>query len=142
MPLFNGISITELLELQKLRKSGAGIDVTKLNKGVTKKETQEGRRRGQRRVWFCGPGAGQPADESVRGPVARFGFAYRVVASDDGDAETKARRVVRTNNFTKQTNALDVDKHMWVLQVSDVPFIVLTCGQDGIHRREHENPSG
>lgn len=35
--MFNGISISELLELQKLRKSGAGIDLTKLNKGVIKK---------------------------------------------------------------------------------------------------------
>lgn len=26
--------------------------------------------------------------------------------------ESKARRVIRTNNFTQQTNALDVDKHM------------------------------
>lgn len=26
--------------------------------------------------------------------------------------ESKARRAVRTNNFTQQTNALDVDKHM------------------------------
>jgi hypothetical protein len=26
--------------------------------------------------------------------------------------EAKARRVVRSNNFTQQTNALDVDKHM------------------------------
>ena len=28
------------------------------------------------------------------------------------DAATKARRAVRTNNFTQQTNVLDVDKHM------------------------------
>ena len=35
-----------------------------------------------------------------------------MIASDEDDAEAKARRVVRTNNFTKQTNALDVDKHM------------------------------
>ena len=26
--------------------------------------------------------------------------------------EAKARRAVRSNNFTQQTNALDVDKHM------------------------------
>ena len=32
--------------------------------------------------------------------------------SDAEDAETKARKVVRSNNFTQQTNALDVDKHM------------------------------
>lgn len=31
---------------------------------------------------------------------------------DEDDKEAKARRVVRNNNFTGQTNALDVDKHM------------------------------
>lgn len=77
MPLFNGISISELLELQRLRKTGAGIDITKLNKGVTKKKPKK-----------------------------------VIVEDDEGDAEAKARKVVRTNNFTKQTNALDVDKHM------------------------------
>lgn len=39
--MFNGISISELLELQKLRKNGAGIDITKLNKGVTKKQPKK-----------------------------------------------------------------------------------------------------
>jgi hypothetical protein len=77
--LFNGISISELLELQKLRKSGAGIDIARLNKGVIKKKPK------------------------------------KVVVSDEGDTEAKAKKVVRANNFTKQTNALDVDKHMWVL---------------------------
>jgi len=33
-----------------------------------------------------------------------------MIASDE--SEVKARRVMRANNFTKQTNALDVDKHM------------------------------
>jgi hypothetical protein len=77
LPLFNGTSISELLELQRLRKTGAGIDITKLNKGVTKKKPKK-----------------------------------VVVEDDEGDAEAKARKVVRTNNFTKQTNVLDVDKHM------------------------------
>jgi len=72
------LDISELLELQRLRKSGAGIDITKLNKGVAKKKPK------------------------------------KVVVNDesDADAEAKARKVVRANNFTKQTNVLDVDKHM------------------------------
>ena len=82
MPLFTRISISELLELQRLRKTGAGIDITKLNKGVAKKK----------------PKKVVANDETA--------------TNDEGDAEAKARKVVRTNNFTKQTNALDVDKHM------------------------------
>ena len=46
--------------------------------------------------------------------VIRFtlSLTHRILVSDEDDAEAKARRVVRTNNFTKQTNVLDVDKHM------------------------------
>jgi Hepatocellular carcinoma-associated antigen 59 len=40
---------------------------------------------------------------------------------DEEGREAKARRAVRTNNFTQQTNALDVDKHM---QVICIVFIV------------------
>jgi hypothetical protein len=32
--------------------------------------------------------------------------------SEEANKEAKARRVVRTNNFTQQTNVMDVDKHM------------------------------
>lgn len=38
------------------------------------------------------------------------------VFSDDEEKDARARRVVRANNFTQQTNALDVDKHMYVLR--------------------------
>jgi hypothetical protein len=32
--------------------------------------------------------------------------------SEPEDKAAKMRRAVRANNFTQQTNALDVDKHM------------------------------
>jgi len=35
--------------------------------------------------------------------------------SEPEDKAAKMRRAVRANNFTQQTNALDVDKHMSVL---------------------------
>lgn len=35
-------------------------------------------------------------------------------SSDEEDKDAKAKRVVRVNNFTQQTNVLDVDKHMYV----------------------------
>jgi len=35
--------------------------------------------------------------------------------SETEDKAAKMRRAVRANNFTQQTNALDVDKHMYVL---------------------------
>jgi len=78
-----------------LRKTGAGIDITKLNKGVTKNKPKKVAEE-DKAEYGLQPGAGPP-------PAAE---------DDDGDAEAKARRVVRANNFTKQTNVLDVDKHM------------------------------
>ena len=36
-------------------------------------------------------------------------YSYVVCSTNE---ENKTRRAVRTNNFTQQTNALDVDKHM------------------------------
>ncbi len=42
---------------------------------------------------------------------------------DPGDKTAKMRRAVRANNFTQQTNALDVDKHMYALLLSS-PFFV------------------
>jgi len=65
MSLLNGISISELLELQKLRKSGAGIDITKLNKGVTKKKAKKVAEE-DKTEYGLRPGAGPAvAEESV-----------------------------------------------------------------------------
>lgn len=71
VPLFNGTSISELLELRKLRKSGAGIDITKLNKGVTKKKPKKVVEEDMSEYGLR-PGAGSvpaPAEESVLGPL-------------------------------------------------------------------------
>ncbi|KAF8592740.1 hypothetical protein K439DRAFT_1650317 [Ramaria rubella] len=78
------LSPEELLALRKLKRGRQGIDVSKLNKG-------EGRK--QKRV---------KPEEVLEGDLS----------SKDSDEEARARRVVRANNFTQQTNALDVDKHM------------------------------
>lgn len=42
------------------------------------------------------------------------------------DRDAKARRAVRTNNFTQQTNALDVDKHMY-FSFSNHPLVCTRC---------------
>jgi len=56
--------------------------------------------------------AAEPEDET-----AGYGLQPQTGKSDDPaptdqDDEQKARNIVRSNNFTQQTNALDVDKHM------------------------------
>ncbi|KAJ7724859.1 hepatocellular carcinoma-associated antigen 59-domain-containing protein [Mycena metata] len=90
------LDLNDLIELRKLRKARQGIDAAKLNKGDAKKnkkkrprEEEEAERGGLRKT------APIPEDEE-----------------DDEERDARARRVVRNNNFTQQTNALDVDKHM------------------------------
>ncbi|KAJ6616285.1 hepatocellular carcinoma-associated antigen 59-domain-containing protein [Mycena sp. CBHHK59/15] len=89
------LDLADLIELRKLRKARQGIDAAKLNKGDARKkkkrpwEEEQAEQGGLRKV------APIPEDEE-----------------DDEERDARARRVVRANNFTQQTNALDVDKHM------------------------------
>jgi hypothetical protein len=87
------LPLSELLELRKLRKARRGIDVHKLSKGDVKKK--------KRRV---------TEDESEEKGGLRAGA--KIEEDEEEDMDAKARRAVRTNNFTQQTNTLDVDKHM------------------------------
>ncbi|KAI9457301.1 hepatocellular carcinoma-associated antigen 59-domain-containing protein [Russula earlei] len=92
------LPVFELLELRKFRRARQGIDASRLTKGDGKKKRRrkpddsEDMSQGGLR-----PGA-QISDESD--------------SDEPGDKATKTRRAVRANNFTQQTNALDVDKHM------------------------------
>ncbi|KIY52321.1 hypothetical protein FISHEDRAFT_35379 [Fistulina hepatica ATCC 64428] len=86
-------SLSDLIELRKLRKAREGIDLQKLNQGDKKKRKRP------------------------REPEEVGGLRKGAAVDDEdelGKKEAKARRVVRTNNFTNQTNSLDVDKHMMV----------------------------
>lgn len=44
-------------------------------------------------------------------------LTYGLVFREAEDKAAKMRRAVRANNFTQQTNALDVDKHMYALPI-------------------------
>ncbi|EIM87882.1 uncharacterized protein STEHIDRAFT_94716 [Stereum hirsutum FP-91666 SS1] len=94
------LSVAELVELRKLRKARQGIDVTRLNKPEVKKKkkkkVEEGEGEEEQYGLKMGTGKGREEDED----------------DEMEDKDAKARRAVRTNNFTQQTNALDVDKHM------------------------------
>ncbi|KAH9899597.1 hepatocellular carcinoma-associated antigen 59-domain-containing protein [Cubamyces lactineus] len=87
------LDIADLIELRKLRKAREGIDVAKLSKGDLKKK----RKRVKEEEVVAGLRPGAPVDHDDE---------------DAEDTEAKTRKVVRSNNFTQQTNALDVDKHM------------------------------
>ncbi|GJJ07236.1 hypothetical protein Clacol_001436 [Clathrus columnatus] len=78
----------ELLALRRLKRGKQGIDASKLIKGDLKKRRRK-----------------DDDDE----PKGGLNVSSR---REEGDEEAKARRAVRSNNFTQQTNVLDVDKHM------------------------------
>ncbi|KAF7302048.1 hypothetical protein MIND_00771200 [Mycena indigotica] len=90
------IDLNDLIELRKLRKARQGIDAAKLTKGDAKRRK---RPREEDEVVQAGlrPGFRDVDDDEDR---------------DEDDIDARARRAVRANNFTQQTNALDVDKHM------------------------------
>ncbi|KAF8138901.1 hypothetical protein EV363DRAFT_1523219 [Boletus edulis] len=92
------LPLSELLELRRLRKARQGIDAHKLSSGDAKKK----RRRHAEEA---------PEDKGGLRPGASGGAKIED-DSEQVDTVARARRAVRTNNFTQQTNALDVDKHM------------------------------
>ncbi|KAJ7498551.1 hepatocellular carcinoma-associated antigen 59-domain-containing protein [Mycena latifolia] len=89
------LDLNDLIELRKLRRARQGIDAAKLNKGDAKKKKKRPREE----------------EEEERGGL-RKAVAIPEDEEDDEERDARARRVVRSNNFTQQTNALDVDKHM------------------------------
>ncbi|KAF8076734.1 hepatocellular carcinoma-associated antigen 59-domain-containing protein [Lyophyllum atratum] len=87
------LPLADLIELRKLRRARQGIDATKLNKGDIRKKKK------------------RPREEGEQGGLKK-GVRNEDEEEDEEEKEARARRVVRANNFTQQTNALDVDKHM------------------------------
>jgi hypothetical protein len=63
------------------------------------------------------PGA-QVTDDSeseYASPSSLIDLLTEPSRSEPEDKAAKMRRAVRANNFTQQTNALDVDKHMYLV---------------------------
>jgi len=91
------MSLEDILALRSLRRAKQGIDASKLAMGDPKKRKRD--------------------DETEEQETVQYGLQQRPRDEDEDvdpleDAGAKARRAVRKNNFTQQTNALDVDKHM------------------------------
>ncbi|KAG9295192.1 hypothetical protein G9A89_006173 [Geosiphon pyriformis] len=87
-------TLEELIELRKYRRRPQGIDVEKLSKGdikLRKKKKEED-------PWKLNSG-GLVDIEAVK------------ATKDEEDDESSERKIM-LDSFTKQTNALDVDKHM------------------------------
>jgi len=82
-----------MMLIRKLRRAQQGIDLEKLNRGEEKKKPKP-----------------TPTDLDAFG-LQKSASAAAAAAVDADETEQLARKV-RMNNFTQQTNALDVNKHM------------------------------
>ncbi|EIN10992.1 hypothetical protein PUNSTDRAFT_64949 [Punctularia strigosozonata HHB-11173 SS5] len=94
------LGISDLIELRKLRRAREGIDATKLTVGDAKKRRKKKQGEDESTVDSGGLKAGAALDKDHDDE------------DEEDDKEAKARRAVRTSNFTQQTNTLDVDRHM------------------------------
>ena len=106
--------------MRKLRKSREGIDASKLIKGDIKKKKKKAKEEEEPQGGLK-PGASSSHDVDECVTVSYMIDLNLYSFREEEDAEMKARRVVRTNNFTQQTNALDVDKHMCVYNQGATP---------------------
>ncbi|TYJ56626.1 hypothetical protein B9479_002718 [Cryptococcus floricola] len=103
----NGHTVEELILLRKLKKSQThqGIDLEKLNRGADPADRAKAAR--------------SKTEQDIKGADA-YGIQKGGLSGGGGgdkdddlaDETEKVKRLVRANNFTGQTNALDVDKHM------------------------------
>lgn len=126
-----------------MRKARQGIDATKLNIGDIKAQKKKKPKEGEEAQTYGlqRPGEGKMELDEEFVPLL-FIFSSPKYSTNPSplqpsdDDETKSRKLVRSNNFTQQTNALDVDKHMFVLAPFMVPTFYIqykTSRQDGLH---------
>ncbi|CAI2185192.1 10411_t:CDS:2, partial [Funneliformis geosporum] len=93
-------TIEELIELRKFRKRPQGIDADKLSKGEAKAKKKKK--------------DDDPWKLTVGGLVDPDEVREAEEDEDDDDEEVQKKKIM-LDSFTKQTNALDVDKHMFVM---------------------------
>ncbi|KAG8806977.1 hypothetical protein FRC19_006937 [Serendipita sp. 401] len=107
------LSLEDIMALRSLRKAKQGIDASKLAMGEPKKRKR-------------------PEDGEQEEKV-QYGLQRPTLAGDEDDRmedeSAKARRTVRKNNFTQQTNALDVDKHMMAYIEENIKLLKEKAGK-------------
>ncbi|GAA5942422.1 telomere length and silencing 1 family protein [Sporobolomyces koalae] len=92
-------TLEQLLAIRKLKRATAGLDLERLNAGEKKRRVKAS--------------TGETVLENGMIEGNQGGIAGKDRLRDDGDgSEAKARKIVKSDNFTGQTNTVDVDKHM------------------------------
>ncbi|BGP22530.1 hypothetical protein Rt10032_c07g3008 [Rhodotorula toruloides] len=100
-------TLEELLALRRLKRLTAGLELEKLNSGEKRKRV---------RPVAEGDASGQVLEngmiEGTHGGLRGGAAAGDRIRDDSEGPEAKARKIIKTDNFTGQTNTVDVDKHM------------------------------
>ncbi|GAA6053704.1 hypothetical protein JCM3770_003175 [Rhodotorula araucariae] len=102
-------TLEELLALRRLKRSTAGLELERLNAGERRKRpkaapAQDAATDGT--VVFR-------EDGTVEGTVGGLRQPGGDRLRDDSEGQdARARKIIKTDNFTGQTNTVDVDKHM------------------------------
>ncbi|GAA5914102.1 telomere length and silencing 1 family protein [Sporobolomyces salmoneus] len=108
-------TLEQLLAIRRLKRTTAGLDLERLNAGEKKKRTKLSS--------AAGGGGGEGGDQSEGGGEGKRlengmiegtngGLGGKDRFRDDGDGSESKRKIVKSDNFTGQTNTVDVDKHM------------------------------
>ena len=95
-------TVVEMLLLRKLRRAQPGIELERFNRGEEKQPRDD-------------LGVDQYGLQSHAGEKdewVRIVLEWTSAESSFATEQERMKRMVRSNNFTQQTNALDVDKHM------------------------------
>ncbi|SPO29118.1 uncharacterized protein UTRI_06067 [Ustilago trichophora] len=101
------ISVQDLIALRSLMRKPTGIELERLNNGDRKKKKQQKEK-----------SVAQHEEERWEQQMKSGGLmaVSATAAGDDEESEeedgSKARRLVRKNNFQGETGTVDVDKHM------------------------------
>ncbi|GAA6019740.1 hypothetical protein JCM11491_005235 [Sporobolomyces phaffii] len=98
-------TLEQLLAIRKLKRATAGLDLERLNAGERKKRPKA--------VDADGSAVAKLDNGMLEGTHGGLNTANKDRLRDDGEgSEAKARKIVKSDNFTGQTNTVDVDKHM------------------------------
>ena len=103
-------TVEELIMLRKLRKAKQGIDLEKLNRGEDRRRKKKDAG-GENERHGLQTRKDEDVDECAVFSLKPGGRDADIDRELEGEQE-RAKRLVRSNNFTQQTNALDVDRHM------------------------------
>ncbi|GAA5849431.1 hypothetical protein JCM9279_000901 [Rhodotorula babjevae] len=108
-------TLDELLAIRRLKRSTAGLELDRLNSGERRKRAKP----------TAAPGEAAGADggtvlredgtvEGTQGGLrSGAGGAGQDRLRDDAEShDARQRKIIKTDNFTGQTNTVDVDKHM------------------------------